>query len=62
MAMSEIVNLRRARKEKVRDEKEKQAAGNRAKFGRTKAEKQRDTAVTELEQRRIDQAKLTRPK
>lgn len=31
--MSEIVNLRRARKEKVRGAKEKEAANNRAKHG-----------------------------
>jgi hypothetical protein len=35
--MSEIVNLRRARKEKVRGAKEKDAAGNRAKHGVAKS-------------------------
>lgn len=37
--MTEIVNLNRARKAKARAEKERQAADNRARFGRTKAEK-----------------------
>jgi hypothetical protein len=31
--MSEIINLRRARKRKARDAKEKEAANNRAKHG-----------------------------
>ncbi|HEY1720726.1 MAG TPA: DUF4169 family protein [Magnetospirillaceae bacterium] len=57
--MSEIVNLRRVRKEKARDEKEKQAAENRTKFGRTKTEKQREAAVSKLERRQLDQKKLT---
>lgn len=38
--MAEIVNLRTARKARARAEAEKQAADNRVKFGRTKAEKQ----------------------
>ncbi|WP_348760790.1 DUF4169 family protein [uncultured Salinisphaera sp.] len=37
---AEIVNLRQARKRKVRSEREVQAQDNRLKFGRTKAEKQ----------------------
>jgi hypothetical protein len=36
---AEIVNLRRVRKAKARGEKERQAAQNRAAFGRTKAER-----------------------
>lgn len=38
LRMSEIVNLRQARKRKARTEKETAAAVNRAKFGRTKGE------------------------
>ncbi len=34
--MAEIVNLRRARKSRARDEKEAQAATNRARFGEAK--------------------------
>ena len=37
--MAEIVNLRQARKQKARAEKEARAAENRVSFGRTKAEK-----------------------
>lgn len=40
--MADIINLRQARKAKVRRDAESAAAANRAKFGRTKAEKQRD--------------------
>jgi hypothetical protein len=57
--MAEIVNLRQARKQKRRDDKERQAAGNRVKFGRTKAEKTRDATEAKREQRHLDQAKLT---
>ncbi|KFG91767.1 hypothetical protein BV98_000015 [Sphingobium herbicidovorans NBRC 16415] len=38
--MGDIINLRQARKAKARGEKERVAAANRAKFGRTKAERQ----------------------
>jgi hypothetical protein len=37
--MGEVVNLRAARKAKVRAEAQTTAAANRAKFGRTKAER-----------------------
>jgi hypothetical protein len=40
--MSDIINLRQARKAKARREKEAAAEQNRARFGRTKAEKLRD--------------------
>ncbi|WP_019515504.1 DUF4169 family protein [Sphingomonas sp. Mn802worker] len=43
--MGVIVNLRLARKAKARGEAHATAATNRAAFGRTKAEKQRDAAV-----------------
>lgn len=38
--MADIINLRMARKAKTRAEADRTAAANRAKFGRTKAEKQ----------------------
>jgi len=56
--MTEIVNLRRARKAKARSEAEKTAAENRAKFGAGKAEKQIVDAREALEKRRLDQHKL----
>lgn len=57
--MADVVNLRRLRKQKARAEKDKDAAANRAKFGRTKAEK--NTSAVEARQGAalLDQAKLT---
>lgn len=51
---AEIVNLRRARKQKVRTEKEREAEANRLAFGRTKAEKQATRAEQERAARAID--------
>jgi uncharacterized protein DUF4169 len=45
--MGEIVNLRQARKQKVRAEKEKLAGENRALHGRSKAEKDRDRLIAD---------------
>jgi phosphohistidine phosphatase SixA len=42
--MADIVNLRHARKQKARVEKERVADQNRALYGRGKAERQRDAA------------------
>ena len=52
--MAEIVNLRTARKQKARADKEEQAAQNRALFGRSKAEKLKQAAEKALAARRID--------
>ena len=57
--MSEIINLRRARKEKNRELKQAEAARNRAVFGRSKAEKrlvesERALAEASLEARRLE--------
>jgi hypothetical protein len=40
--MAEIVNLRAARKRKAREDAERTAGTNRALFGRSKSEKQRE--------------------
>ena len=40
--MAEILSLSKARKSRLKAEKEANAAANRAKFGRTKAEKAAD--------------------
>ena len=56
--MGDVVNLRIARKRKGRDEAEAEAATNRAKFGRTKAEKKRDEQKAAELARTVDQAKL----
>lgn len=42
--MAEIVNLNRARKARARADAQKTAEANRARFGRTKAEKQAEAA------------------
>ncbi len=56
--MAEIVNLRRARKKKVREEKETRAAGKRTRFGRTKAEKREAAAERAHTGQSLDGKKL----
>jgi hypothetical protein len=55
--MAEIINLRRARKAKVRATAETTAAANRAAFGRTRAEKAADRADSAKRDRLLDGAK-----
>lgn len=52
--MSEIINFKQKRKAKEREEKEKKAAENRRKFGRTKAEKQAEKQKLERDNKLID--------
>ncbi|SFK47100.1 DUF4169 family protein [Methylocapsa palsarum] len=52
--MGEIVNLRRARKGKAREEAASLAAANRRKFGATLAERDGTRAGLELAARRLD--------
>jgi hypothetical protein len=52
--MAEIVNLRLARKKKVRADKETRASENRVAFGRSKAERQATRAEKEIAARRLD--------
>ena len=52
--MAEIVNLRQARKQKARAEKEARATENRVSFGRTKAEKKLSQAEQDLAKSRLD--------
>ena len=52
--MADIINLRNARKQKARVEKDAQAAQNRVLFGRTKAERLKQEAEKMLADRRID--------
>lgn len=52
--MSEIVNLKRARKAKARAEAEATAQANRVAFGRTKAERKLAKAQTEAEGKKLD--------
>ncbi|KXU29548.1 hypothetical protein A0J57_22390 [Sphingobium sp. 22B] len=55
--MGDIVNLRQARKAKTRADKERQAQGNRVKFGRTKAERLAQSAEEERNRRLIEGAR-----
>ena len=55
--MAEIINLRRARKQKARAEKEARANENRVAFGRTKAEKNLSQAEQDLAKSRLDSHK-----
>jgi hypothetical protein len=52
--MADIINLRTARKQKARTEKEAQAAENRVLFGRTKAEKLNQAAEKARAEKVID--------
>lgn len=52
--MAEIVNLRQARKAKARAGKEAEAAANRAKFGRSKAEKDLEAARRKLADKAVE--------
>lgn len=52
--MAEVVNLRRARKDRAKREKEAQAQENRIAFGRTKAERELTDAQKRLEAAKLD--------
>ena len=56
--MAEIVNLRRARKDKARRERESTAAANRLRFGRTKAQKAADRDAEARADRTLDGKRL----
>ena len=59
--MADVVNLNRFRKRKARETAERQAEENRVRFGRTKAQKQRDAAEAEEAQRRLDRLRRETP-
>jgi hypothetical protein len=50
--MGEVINLRQARKARARADKEAQAQENRARFGRTGAEKRRDADTADRDDRK----------
>ncbi len=59
--MADIVNLRRARKDKARREHEREAEANRLRFGRTKEQKTADRDDAARSRRSLDrQAALAR--
>jgi len=57
--MGDVINLRQARKQRARQDKDAEAARNRTAFGRSKADRQRDQSVTNLAERRLDGHRLT---
>lgn len=59
--MADILNLNKARKKKAREAAVAQADANRVKFGRTKGEKARDTALSQAAQRKLDQLRRESP-
>ncbi|MET3891465.1 regulator of protease activity HflC (stomatin/prohibitin superfamily) [Bosea sp. OAE506] len=59
--MAEIVNLRRARKQRARQEAEQQAQQNRIAFGRTKAERSLTEAERDKAARTLDGHRLAPP-
>lgn len=54
---ADIVNLNKARKRKARIERDAQAAENRVRFGRSKAERLRDAAERQRSAREIEGAR-----
>ena len=48
------INLRRHRKRKARHDREQEAAANRARFGRTKAERAADAQAAERSEHHLD--------
>ena len=56
--MADIVNLRNARKARERADRAAQAAANRAKHGRTAAQKQAEARVRERARRTLDGARI----
>jgi hypothetical protein len=59
--MAEIINFNKARKRRAREDAAKLAAENRAKFGRTKAQKEHEAAEADEAQRKLDLLKRDKP-
>ena len=58
---ADVVNLRQARKQKARADKEQAAAENRARFGRSKHEKLVTRALKAKVEKALDQGRLEKP-
>jgi hypothetical protein len=58
---ADVINLRQARKQKARSDKEQTAAENRAQFGRPKHEKAVTRALKAKVEKALDQGKLEKP-
>ena len=59
--MAEVVNLRQARKNKARTAAEKAASENRARYGQTKATRQKAALEKQQTTRSLDGHKRTTP-
>lgn len=59
--MGDVVNLNRYRKLRTRADAAAKAADNRATFGRTKADKQRELSEAERKRRELDGKRLDDP-
>ncbi|MEK1889499.1 MAG: DUF4169 family protein [Phyllobacterium sp.] len=59
--MAEIVNLRLVKKRKAKDAKDKLAAENRIRFGRTKVEKQFESDANSKAARFLETNRLEKP-
>lgn len=57
-AVGDIINLRQARKDKARLDKERTAEANRARFGRTRAQRLADQAHEQKARNALDGAFL----
>ena len=56
--MGDLVNLKRFKKRKAREQSERQAETNRARFGRTKSERIADTMRAKHASNLLDQHKM----
>ena len=56
--LAEIINLNRMRKQKLRQEQKREAAVNRAAFGRTKEERRSQKSQQERQERDLDNKRL----
>jgi Domain of unknown function (DUF4169) len=58
VAMGDLVNLKRFKKRKEREQSDRQAETNRARFGRTKSERLADAKRTQHASEMLDQHKM----
>lgn len=59
--MAELINFNKVRKAKARADAERQAAENRVKFGRTKAQRQLDAARAADDAAKLDRLRREPP-
>jgi hypothetical protein len=59
--VSKVINLRQFRKRKAREDEAQQAAENRVRFGRTRAQKDLDALEAEQARQRLDQLRRDSP-